>query len=73
MADLPKAGTEEAPPFSYTAADYFDPWYVKHGRSNFKRYAALFTCMASRAVHVEIAHDSKCHERSNFGTLQLFR
>ena len=56
MADLPKARTEEAPPFTYTAVDYFGPWYVKQGRSNVKRYAALFTCMASRAVHVEIAH-----------------
>ena len=56
MADLPKSRLEEAPPFTYCAVDCFGPWYVKQGRSEVKRYGVLFTCMASRAVHIEIAH-----------------
>ena len=54
--DLPKSRLEEAPPFTYCAVDCFGPWYVKQGKNEVKRYGVLFTCMASRAVHIEIAH-----------------
>ena len=56
MADLPQSRLEDAPPFTYSAVDYFGPWYVKEGRREVKRYGALFTCMASRAIHIEVAH-----------------
>lgn len=56
MANLPSSRVEPAPQFSYCALDYFDPWYVKEGRKEVKRYGALFTCLASRAVHIEVAH-----------------
>ncbi|XP_031549019.1 uncharacterized protein LOC116286607 [Actinia tenebrosa] len=55
MADLPKSRLEPAPPFTYCAVDYFGPWYVKQRRSTVKRYGALLTCLASRAVHIEVA------------------
>ena len=56
MADLPKDRLEPAPPFTYCAVDYFGPWYVKEGRSLLKRYGVIFTCMASRAIHLETAN-----------------
>ena len=56
MADLPDDRLNPAPPFTYCAVDYFGPWYVRKGRSEVKRYGVLFTCMASRAIHLEIAH-----------------
>ena len=57
MAPLPSERlTPDEPPFTYTGADYFGPLYVKTGRSQSKRYGCLFTCLTTRAVHVEIAH-----------------
>lgn len=38
MAHLPQDRLEPAPPFSYSAVDYFGPWYVKEGRRMLKRY-----------------------------------
>ena len=54
MANLPESRLEPAPPFTYCVVDYFGPWLVKEGRKEVKRYGALFTCMASRAVHLEV-------------------
>ena len=55
MANLPEDRLEPAPPFTFCAVDYFGPWYIKEGRREVKRYGVLFTCLASRAVHVEVA------------------
>lgn len=55
MADLPKLHVEPAPPFTYCGIDFFGSWHVQYGRSVVKRNGALFTCMASRAVHIEVA------------------
>ena len=55
MADLPKSRIEPAPPFTYCGVDVFGPWHVQQGRTVVKRYGALFTCLASRAVHIEVA------------------
>ena len=55
MADLPVERLTPSPPFTYCGVDFFGPWIVREGRKSLKRYGALFTCLVSRAVHVEVA------------------
>ncbi|XP_041372870.1 uncharacterized protein LOC121386137 [Gigantopelta aegis] len=57
MASLPVDRLNAAePPFSRVGMDFFGPFEVKRGRSTVKRYGVLFTCLAIRAVHLEVAH-----------------
>ena len=53
MSDLPEERITETAPFHYTGMDVFGPFYIKEGRKTLKRYGLLFTCLASRAVHLE--------------------
>ena len=56
MADLPSDRMDpEQPPFTNTGIDYFGPILVKRGRSQVKRYGALFPFLTCRAVHIEMA------------------
>lgn len=57
MADLPKERLmSDDAPFSHVGIDNFGPYVVKQGRSTPKRWGLIVTCMASRAVHLEIVH-----------------
>ena len=61
MANLPNSRVEPAPPLSYCAVDCFGPWYAKEGRREVKRYGTVFTCMVSRAIHIEVAHSMETY------------
>ncbi|XP_034163934.2 uncharacterized protein LOC117598271 [Pangasianodon hypophthalmus] len=59
MADLPSERLKICPPFTYVGLDVFGPWSVtsrrtRGGQAESKRWAIMFCCMSSRAVHVEV-------------------
>ena len=53
MVDLPNDRTLDGPPFTNYSVDMFDPFLIKEGRKELKRYGALSACLASRAIHIE--------------------
>ena len=53
MSDLPSDRLTKSCPFEYCGIDFFGPFFVKSRRSTVKMYGCLFTCLYSRAVHVE--------------------
>ena len=55
MANLPEDRLEPAPPFTHCGVDYFGPFVIKEGRKELKRYGVLFTCLSSRAIHLEVS------------------
>lgn len=59
MADLPADRTEIGPPFTNVGFDVFGPWTIqtrkmRGGAANSKRWGLVFTCLASRAIHIEV-------------------
>lgn len=59
MADLLPEHLSSSPLFTYVGLDIFGPWNVvtqrtRGGAAQSKQWAILFTCMSTRAVHVEV-------------------
>ena len=59
MSELPQMRLAPyTPPFYTTSCDYFGPLTVKIGRGKRdKHYGVIFTCLNTRAVHLELATD----------------
>ncbi|XP_068739286.1 uncharacterized protein [Montipora capricornis] len=55
MERLPYDRLQIAPPFSKVGVDFFGPLRVKYLRKEEKRCGCLFTCLVTRAVHLEVA------------------
>ena len=54
MGNLPADRLSEGHSFTCCGVDMFGPFLVKDGRSIQKSYGAMFTCLTSRAVHIEV-------------------
>lgn len=55
MGDIPAERSERCDfPFTFTGVDYFGPIMVKFGRRYEKVWVALFTCLTTRGIHVEL-------------------
>ena len=58
MSNLPSFRLISGHPFESTAMDYFGPFEIKYGyKGRKKSYGAVFTCLTTRAVHVELVSD----------------
>lgn len=62
MADLPPDRLESSPPFTFVGVDVFGPWMVtsrrtRGGHAQAKRWAVLFICATTRAVHIEVVEE----------------
>ena len=72
MANVPKSHIQPfTPPFYNTSCDYFGPYQVKVRRNKTaKHYGVIFTCLITRAVHLELAVD--CSTMEFLQTLRRF-
>ncbi|KAG7212812.1 hypothetical protein KM043_013068 [Ampulex compressa] len=61
VGDSPAYRVTPSRPFARTGVDYCGPFYVKEGRRRnakvSKAYAAIFICMCTKAVHIELVAD----------------
>lgn len=61
MADLPSFRTEQSRPFAYVGIDYAGPFEIKtsglRNAPKTKGYIALFICLATKAIHLELVPD----------------
>ena len=64
MAPYPASRIEESSPFTYTGLDYLGPLYVKMNdeSATHKVWVCLLTCLAVRAVHLEIINDMSAEQ-----------
>lgn len=57
MGQLPEARLSRAVrPFMNVGMDYFGPIHVTVGRRKEKRWGVIFTCLAVRAIHLEVSY-----------------
>ena len=56
MSPWPTKKLSESAPFTYKGLDYLGPFYVKENLSK-RVWICFFTCVAVKAVHLEVADD----------------
>ena len=62
MVDLPSDRLEPSPPLTQVGVDTFGPWPVvtrrtRGGQATNKRWRILFTCLTTRAIHIEVVEE----------------
>ncbi|XP_029165684.1 uncharacterized protein LOC114936606 [Nylanderia fulva] len=72
MGDLPSPRVQPSSPFTHTGVDYAGPFFITpfvgRGQRTRKGYVALFVCLATKAIHVELVKNC-----SSAGFLAAFR
>lgn len=59
MSDLPMDRVKVDPPFTHVGLDVFGPWNIisrrtRGGSAESKRWVVIFSCLSTRAVHLEV-------------------
>ena len=54
MPSLPTSRVSESVPFTHTGIDYLGPLFIKNKTENQKVWVFLFTCLVTRAIHLEL-------------------
>ncbi|XP_053395705.1 uncharacterized protein LOC128555912 [Mercenaria mercenaria] len=62
MSALPSSRVTESTPFSRTGLDYFGPIYLKTSGEEKKVWICLYTCLVTRAIHLELVSDMSTEE-----------
>ena len=57
MAPLPQSRVTDSTPFSKVGVDYMGPLYIKENNVSTKIWICLFSCLVTRAVHLELVQD----------------
>ncbi|XP_029166200.1 uncharacterized protein LOC114937005 [Nylanderia fulva] len=61
MGDLPSPRVNPSSPFTHTGVDYAAPFFltpfVSRGQKTRKHYIALFICLATKGIHIELVED----------------
>lgn len=62
MPPLPTERVSVAAPFTNTGIDYFGPLYIKTKGDTQKVWVCLYTCLVTRAVHLELMQDMSAYQ-----------
>ena len=54
MPPLPTSRVSESVPFTHTGIDYFGPLFIRNKTESQKVWVCLFTCLVTRAIHLEL-------------------
>ncbi|XP_037783667.1 uncharacterized protein LOC119579889 [Penaeus monodon] len=63
----------DSPPFTQTRVYYFGPFNMAYIKRNIKRFGCVFTCLSSRAVHLELLYSLDADEFINALMLLIMR
>lgn len=57
MPPIPTERVSASAPFTYTGVDYFGPLFIKAKKETQKVWVCLYTCLVTRAIHLELMYD----------------
>ena len=57
MPPIPTERVSASAPFTYVGVDYFGPLFMEVNRQTQKVWVCLYTCLATRAIHLELMND----------------